>query len=229
MRRQTRNGTRRQYIDARKDEGGLLEEVIAMTGYIYIAGSFLNVNRSRCGQGGEWIDNDPHFWTDPPTWGICRPDLREKVVEGDVVFFVLPLASRHPQMIFAYMTVRENTTHVEAFSRLELQSKRMGPHVPNGNILVDEKGRYNRYDLDAHRDNFERISKHYVIGDSYSSRLLGDRQIRALAPTFIETLSSILKKPGARAIDIVSRYGTTLSIEQVVKLTDWLNQIGDRR
>jgi len=212
-----------------KDEGEAVGGDHRVTGYIYIAGSFLNVNRSRCGPGGEWIDNDPHFWTDPPTWGICRPDLREKVIEGDVVFFVLPLASRHPQMIFAYLTVRENITHVEAFSRPELQSKRMGPHVPNGNIIVDEKGCYNRYDLGAHRDNFERIRKHYVIGDSYSSRLFGDRQIRALAPTFIETLSSILEETGARAIDIVSRYGRALSPEQVVKLTDWLNQIGDRR
>jgi len=27
------------------------------------------VNRSACGQKGASIDNDPHFWTGPLTWG----------------------------------------------------------------------------------------------------------------------------------------------------------------
>ena len=97
-----------------------------MPGYIYIASAFETVNRSSCGQAGSWIDNDPHFWTDPPTWGICRPDLRAGASEQDVVYFVLPKHGQHPQMIFAYLTIKEIITHAEAFWRPELLSKRMG-------------------------------------------------------------------------------------------------------
>lgn len=46
-----------------------------MKGYIYIASAFETVNRSTCGQKGSWADNDPHFWTSPPTWGRLAPDI----------------------------------------------------------------------------------------------------------------------------------------------------------
>jgi hypothetical protein len=74
-----------------------------LKGYIYIASAFETVNRSVCGRKGSWVDNDPHFWTNPPTWGICRNDLRAGAEIGDYVFFVLPRRGRHPQMIFAYL------------------------------------------------------------------------------------------------------------------------------
>jgi len=86
-----------------------------MSGYIYIASAFETVSRSSCGQAGSWIDNYPHFWTDPPTWGICRPDLRAGASEKDVVYFVLPKHGRHPQMILAYLTIKEIITHTEHF------------------------------------------------------------------------------------------------------------------
>jgi len=194
----------------------------AMSGYIYIAGSFLNVNRSACGQGGEWIDNDPHFWTHPPTWGICRPDLREKVGEGDVVFFVLPAKARQPQMIFGYLSVKKKVTHVQAYNTADLRSKRMGNKIPNGNIIVDERGAYNRFDGGAHREGFDRIKQHYVIGDPNGSKFLSGTEIRRRAPMFLNTLSSIMHKPGGRVIDIVSRYGSTLSEAQTIGLIAWL-------
>src|SRR5829696_2240692 len=137
-----------------------------MPGYIYIASAFETVNRSSCGQAGSWIDNDPHFWTDPPTWGICRPDLRAGASEKDVVYFVLPKHGRHPQMIFAYLTIREIITHAEAFWRPELLSKRMGNKTPNGNIIVDARGEYNKFDAGVHFANFDRIKRRYAIGDS---------------------------------------------------------------
>jgi len=106
-------------------------QMVAMKGYIYIASAFETVNRSACGQKGAWIDNDPHFWTSPPTWGICRNDLRAGADVGDVVFFVLPRRGRHPQMIFGYLKIAEKISHLEAFSRPALASKRMGNKVPN--------------------------------------------------------------------------------------------------
>jgi hypothetical protein len=193
-----------------------------MTGYMYIAGSFHNVSRSQCGRGADWVDNDPHFWTTLPTWGICRPDLRERVEEDDVVFFVLPLASRHPQMVFGYLTVDEIITHAQAFSRQELRSKRMGNKNPNGNIIVDSRGRYNRYDAGMHEANFDRIRHRYVIGDPRRSQFLGASKIRRLAPQFLETLCNVIGRTGDRVVDIVSRYGRTLSAQQTQTLIEWL-------
>jgi hypothetical protein len=62
-------------------------------GRIYISGSFTTVNRNKCGGIVGWLDNDPHFWRPPPTWGICRTDFRRVIKVGDCIFFVLPKAS----------------------------------------------------------------------------------------------------------------------------------------
>src|SRR5271166_2960005 len=131
---------------------------VGLKGYIYIASAFETVNRSACGQKGSWVDNDPHFWTSPPTWGICRSDLRARAEEGDVVFFVLPRRGKHPQMIFGYLRIGKIVSHVDAFQRLDLRSKRMNNKVPNGNIIVDGTGGYNRFDGGVHRHKFDKIS-----------------------------------------------------------------------
>jgi hypothetical protein len=195
-----------------------------LKGFIYIASAFHTVNRSKCGRGGACVDNDPHFWTtdEPPTWGICRNDLRKRAQIGDYIFFVLPLRGRHPQMIFAYIKVHEKISHLEAYHRPELQSKRMGNKNPNGNIIVNASGKYNRYDAHRHEYKFDRIKDEYVIGDPTQSRMLDDHTIRMLAPTFLAALSSIIGITGSRAIDIISRAGRELDNGQIQRLLSWL-------
>jgi len=195
-----------------------------MPGYIYIASAFETVNRSSCGQAGSWIDNDPHFWTDPPTWGICRPDLRAGASEKDVVYFVLSKHGRHPQMIFAYLTIKEIITHTQAFARPELLSKRMGNKTPNGNIIVNARGEYNRFDAGMHFDKFDRIKLRYAIGDPAESRMLSSREIQRLAPSFIRQLSCTIGKQGTSAVDFISRKGRKLTLSQVQALMHWLNE-----
>ncbi len=194
-------------------------------GYIYIAGAF--VNGSKCGGGNQWIDNDPHFWTSPPTWGICRHDFRKCVDKGDYVFFVLPITGSCPQMIFAYMQIGEPTiTHIDAYRRTNLRSKRMGNKNPNGNILVDTHGNYNRFDKGVHKAKFSCIKTKYAIGDPYNSRKLDSRKIRALAPTFVSKLATIMGHrtfPNQRPFDIISRKGRRLNSQQVSLLLTWLN------
>jgi hypothetical protein len=192
-------------------------------GYIYIASAFETVNRSGCGQKGSWVDNDPHFWTSPPSWGICRDDLRAGADVGDFVFFVLPRRGRHPQMIFGFLKVVEKISHIEAFPRLDLRSKRMGNKMPNGNIIVDGSGGYNRFDGGAHKHKFEQIKRHYVVGSETESRMLTSEEIRRFAPKFLRTLSSVLGVQGDRAIDIISRKGRVLTARQVKSLLAWLN------
>ncbi|MEJ0090849.1 MAG: hypothetical protein WDM80_14040 [Limisphaerales bacterium] len=197
-----------------------------MKGFIYIAGAFHTVNRSKCGRTGAWIDNDPHFWTEsePPTWGICRNDLRRRADCGDYLFFVLPKHGRHKQMIFAYMRIAEKITHYAAFYRDDLQSKRMGAKNPNGNILVNATGSYNkRFDFGVHEKQFSRIKDEYVIGDPANSRMLDDRAIRVLEPHFLSKLSSIIGIIGSNAFDIVSRKGRQLDEYQIKCLLSWLS------
>lgn len=194
-----------------------------MKGYIYIAGAFDTVNRSVCGRKGSWIDNDPHFWTSPPTWGICRNDLRAKAEEGDYVIFVLPRHAQHPQMIFAVLRIAEKIRHSEAFFRKNLRSKRMGNKTPNGNIIVDAQGGYNRFDVGVHRRIFEKIRRHYAIGSENESRMLTAHEINQLAPTFVENLGEIVGIRGPRAIDIISRHGRELSARQVRCLLRWID------
>jgi hypothetical protein len=193
-----------------------------MHGYIYIASAFETVNRSACGQKGCWVDNDPHFWNEPPTWGICRNDLRAQANEGDYVFFVLPKKGRHPQMIFGYLRIETIMSHTDAFRLHSLRSKRMGRKMPNGNIIVDAKGKYNQFDGNVHKYKFEKIKQHYAIGDRSNSRMLTDRQIRRLAPEFLGVLGDVVGKHGTRAIDIISRRGRKIDAGQVKMLLQWL-------
>lgn len=190
---------------------------------MYIAGSFHSVRRSVCGGGKEWIDNDPHFWSAPPTWGICRNDLRRRADVGDYIFFVLPKAAKHPQCIFGYLKVQEKITHATAFARNNLKAKRMGNKIPNGNIIVDALGRYNRFDAGAHRRKFDRIKEEYVIGDVTNSRFLTAEEIEALAPDFVPMLQRLFNSRGTAPIDLISRYGKTLSPTQVHAVLEWLN------
>jgi len=194
-----------------------------MKGRIYIAGAFTTVVRSKCGQLGQ-LDNDPHFWEDPPTWGICRPDIRETLNQNDYVFYVLPMKSELPQMIFGYLRIREIITHAEAYHRPRLHLKKMGNKNPNGNIIVDANGDYNRYDANLHRDRFDKIKMHYAIGYQNDSSRLSTRRIRDLAPTFLAALNRIFGCRERRVIDAVSRWGKVLSADQVLELLAWLNQ-----
>ena len=194
-----------------------------MKGYIYIASAFETVNRTTCGQKGAGIDNDPHFWTSPPTWGICRNDLRATAEVGDFVFFVLPRHGKHPQTIFAFLKIAEKIPHAEAYFRTNLGSKRMGNKIPNGNIIVDERGRYNRFDAGVHRHMFERVNRHYVIGDESESRMLSPAEISTLAPKFLGKLRTVLRGSGDRPIDLICRKGRKLDSMQVRRLLAWLD------
>jgi hypothetical protein len=57
-----------------------------MKGFIYIAGSFRTVRRTACGGDASWIDNDPHFWTQPPTWAFVETTFDEKLQRAIIYF-----------------------------------------------------------------------------------------------------------------------------------------------
>jgi len=194
-----------------------------MANFIYIAGSFETVIKSKCGRGKGWIDNDPYFWTQPPTWGICRNDLRRKVSPEDTIIFVLPKHGKHPQMILGYIKIKEIIKHEEAYSRKNLKSKLMGNKNPNGNIIVDQNGNYNRFDGGAHKHMFDKVKERYAVGYKDKSKMLSKEQIERLAPSFLSKLQEITGKKGNRPIDIITRYGLELSEAQIDQLVVWVN------
>lgn len=195
-----------------------------MKGRIYISGAFTTVSRSKCGGGKGWLDNDPHFWTQPPTWGICRTDFRRVIREGDYIFFVLPKKSKLPQMVYGYFRVKEKLTHMEAYSRSELHHKRMGKKNPNGNIIVDENGRYNRFDGGVHKSKFEQIRQHYVIGSRQESEFLTEERITELAAGFVPQLNEIFGTNRDSVVGVIGRGGRRMTATQVHTLLTWLRQ-----
>lgn len=192
-------------------------------GMMYIANSFKTVGRTTSERAHWPVDNDPHFWCLPPTWGICRPDLRKKAVPGQTIFFVLSKQAQHPQMIFGYMKVREIVSHLAAHRKLP--QKRMRGLSPDGNIIVNAAGGYNRWDAWSHEHNFRKIRGRYAIGDPAASRFLTPKQIASKAPQFLEVLRNVLGGEGDRAIDFISRAGRQeLTREQVQALTSWIDR-----
>lgn len=180
------------------------------------------MSRSKCGHGVGWLDDDPHFWTDPPTWGICRTDLRRVVDCGDYLIFVLPKCSDLPQMVYGYLKVAEKLTHLEAYHRQELRPKRMGNKNPNGNIIVTADGSYNKFDGGAHKDRFDSIRKYYIIGDRFESKFLSERTIRKLAPGFLNQLNDIFKTHRLSVFKVIARGGRLMDQGQVHRLLDYL-------
>jgi hypothetical protein len=195
-----------------------------MEGRIYISGVFTTVSRSKCGGGVGWLDNDPHFWRWPPTWGICRTDFRRVIKVGDYIFFVLPKASELPQMVYGYFKVREKICHMQAFRRPDLRQKRMGDKVPNGNIIVNANGRYNRFDWDYHKNRFDEIRPYYVIGDTKESEFFSEERILELAPGFVAILKRVFGTRKNSVFGIIGRKGRTMSEEQVRRLLAWLRR-----
>lgn len=193
-----------------------------MEGRIYISGVFTTVNRNKCGGGVGWLDNDPHFWTWPPTWGICRTDFGRVIKVDDYIFYVLPSASELPQMVYGYLKVREIITHMEAFARPELGRKRMRERIPNGNIIVNANGRYNRLDGGYHKDRFDEIKRSYVIGDTKESSFLSEDRIRQLAPSFLPILNKVFGTRKDSVFGILGRKGRRMAEKQVRGLLAWL-------
>jgi len=192
-----------------------------MQGRIYISSAFTNFKYVKCKTNKDWLDNDPHFWNSPPTWGICRTDFRKMLDKDDYVFFVLPKKAELPQMIYGYIKIVESIPHIEAYK--SFPQKRMENKNPNGNIIVDEFGNYNRFDNNVHQVRFEEIKKYYIIGDKNISKFLKPNDIIKLSKYFFPTLQTVFDSKAKNIFNIIGRKGRVLSEKQINYLLKWLN------
>ena len=223
-------------FDSGNTESGVYRDVIPMTyrrfermqGRIYISRAFTILPYPGQVPNAHLLDNDPHFWNSPPTWGICRTDFRRRLHEGDYVFFVLP-GNAHdgngeilPQMIYGYFKIASHIDHITAYQMFP--QKRMQENAnPNGNIIVNADGTYNQFDNHVHENRFDQIREHYIVGDAEDSQFLEPSRIHELAHSFLPTLNEVFNAEAMGVFEVIGRRGRVLNDVQVNMLLDWLN------
>lgn len=192
-----------------------------MSGRIYTTGAFINypsnIHRPNT---NSYLESDPHFWSNPPTWGICRTDYRKVIGKGDYVFWVLPKRANLPQMVWAYMEVVDKIDHDQAY--LQYPQKRMCLGQPNGNIIVDATGNYNSLDNGIHFHRFHEIKKYYLVGSTSNCNFLTRQQIINKAPSFLPFLQQLFNAPNKSIFDIIGRKGRSLNTSQVSQLLNYI-------
>lgn len=156
-----------------------------------------------------------------PTLGACRPDIRKKLKKGDHLFVISGKIPDVSQFIMAGFEIESKIPAIEAYRQFpELRLRELEDGQLTGNIIVRPDGR--QHELDQHNpDTFPNRIHNYVIGTNLIA-LTTDQEIGAGRQQTLEALREILHKNGKSPIEIVGRWGTALSEEQILELRKWL-------
>src|SRR5436190_3271813 len=157
-----------------------------------------------------------------PTLGACRPDVRRRLAKGDHVFVISGKVAGVEQFVMGGFEVESKISATEAyqlFPHLRLRKREDGQLT--GNVIVDASGRQHK--LDDHKSFHERV-KNYVVGTNLVS-LVTPFEINEGRRQTLEALRDILHKGGDSAVEVVGRWGTHLTEEQVLQLRNWLHRI----
>jgi hypothetical protein len=159
-----------------------------------------------------------------PTFGACRPDIRRRIVEGDHIFVISGKVRSAPQYVIGGFEVAQKIDVMTAFRKIpEQRLHRRSDGQLDGNIIVDERG--NQHCLDNHpATTFEKRIADYVIGRNPIA-LTTPEEVALGREQTLEVLRSVLCKPGASPIEVVGRWGSPLSEDQVMQLRDWLHSL----
>ena len=164
---------------------------------------------------------DPYLG-DTPTLGACRPDLRRKLSPGDHIFVISGKIPEAHQFVMAGFEIQEKVSALEAYRRFpELRLRRFDDEQLTGNIIVDSKGR--QHPLDDHA-GFDRRIENYVVGKNLLS-LTTDEEIAFGRDQTLDVLRDVLRKDGRTPIEVVGRWGSTLTEGEIVELRAWFLQI----
>jgi hypothetical protein len=167
---------------------------------------------------------DPYLG-DIPSLGICRPDIRKRVVPGDYIFVVSGKYPGVQQYVIGAFEVDHKIDAMTAFRRFpEQRLYRLDNGQVGGNIIVNSRGKQHR--LDEH-ESFERRIDNYVIGRNPVALVAPQEIARSRAET-LNVLREIMRKPGQSAINVIGR-GSKLTEDQVLQLRDWLYSIKQGR
>lgn len=163
---------------------------------------------------------DPYLGPNP-TLGACRPDIRKQLKKGDHIFVISGKIPDLNQFVMAGFEIESKIPATEAYRHFpELRLRELGDGQLTGNIIVTPDGR--QHELDQHKpDTFNNRIKNYVVGTNLVA-LTTDEEIAKGRRQTLEALREILHKNGRSPIEIVGRWGTALSEEQILELRNWL-------
>jgi hypothetical protein len=157
-----------------------------------------------------------------PTLGACRPDVRKQLDKGDHIFVISGRIPDANQFVMAGFEIDAKIPASEAyqlFPEHRLREREDGQLT--GNIIVNGAGE--QHELDNHNSFASRI-KNYVVGTNLLSLATPDEIAEGRRQT-LDALREVLHKRGNSPVDIVGRWGTRLSEEQVHQLRQWLAEI----
>jgi hypothetical protein len=164
---------------------------------------------------------DPYLG-DVPSIGACRPDFRRVLKVGDELFVISGRVAGADQFVMGGFEVAERMTVQEAYRRYPNQRLRQLPDGQlTGNIITNSEGQ--QHALDDH-EGFERRIQNYTVGRNPIALRTEEEISRGRSET-MEALQDIFKKKGKKPIDIISRFGRTMSETQSRQLRHWLESI----
>lgn len=164
---------------------------------------------------------DPYLGAHP-TLGACRPDIRKQLKNGDHIFVISGRIPDFNQFVMGGFEIESKIPAIEAYRLFpDLRLRQLQDGQLTGNIIVTADGR--QHELDNH-NSFDRRVQNYVIGTNPIVLLTPDEISEGRKQT-LEALRDILRKNGKTPFEVVGRFGTQLTDQQVVQLRDWLEAI----
>lgn len=168
---------------------------------------------------------DPYLGPNP-TLGACRPDIRQRLKEGDHLFFISGKLPNVSQYVMGGFQIGEKIDAKAAYGRfpsLRLHLREDGQL--DGNIIVDENGC--QHPLDTHK-SFEWRIKNYIVGTNEIC-METPAEIALARQQTLEMLRELFGKvDGKSPWDIVGHWGSDLDDVQVLRLREWLHALKDR-
>ena len=166
---------------------------------------------------------DPYLGPSP-SLGACRPDLRRQIRIGDHVFVISGKIKNAKQFIMCgFEVVRKMDARDAYFVFPERRLRLLEDGQLTGNIIVDANG--DKHPLDDHRTFSNRLPN-YLIGNENIAPA-GPDQVALCREHTLDVLREILGKNGNSPIEIVGRWGSQLTEDQVYAIRDWLLSLKD--
>jgi hypothetical protein len=164
---------------------------------------------------------DPYLG-DGPTMGACRPDIRKQLTEGDHIFVISGKLKGVNQFVMGGFEIERKINACEAYDMFPDQRlSRRGDGQLTGNIIVDATG--HQHELDDHK-SFENRIQNYIVGANPLA-LSSEEEVAEGRKHTLEALRAILRKDGESPFEIVGRFGTRLTENQIEELRTWLTSL----
>jgi hypothetical protein len=166
---------------------------------------------------------DPYLEGEP-SLGACRPDIRKKLQVGDHVLTVSGKVPGVNQFVMSDFEVARKLHALDARKEYPQQRLRLRDDGQlTGNVIVTAGGKQHR--LDGHDPKtFSKRLPNYIVGCNALVLSTEEEVERGRAET-MEALQEILKKKGKSPIEVVGRWGTTITEEQIEQFRAWLRRL----